>query len=232
MTTKPDELEDLDYSLLVIIIRSLRRWNQLRLARESGKNKGEVSLYEAGKRRPRPKAIARLVRGARLAEKFSVEALPLIRRLRILAGLGREVSRDDESADAIAARLVVPVGEAARAAAAPRLAALYASDEEADDLSEPPTAETPERVVELWGLLESLQEENDARILVENLPELWSEGLCRRLCDESERAAANDASRARYLADLALRVAQRVKCDAAEKAELKAQLAERLQKGR
>jgi tetratricopeptide (TPR) repeat protein len=188
------------------------------LARESGKNKSEISAYEKGKRRPRPKSIAAMVRGARLAARFAAEALPLIRRLRIVGGLGRVEHREDEKAEAVAARLAVPAGEAARAAAAPRLVALYAAEEEAEKPPAPPAAKAPEQVAELWGVLAPLKEENDARILVEKLPELWSEGLCRRLCDESERAAANDPTRAQHLADLALRVAQRVEGEPPEKA--------------
>lgn len=218
MTTEPEEFDDLDYSLLVILIRGFWRWSKARLARESGKNKGELSLYEQGKRRPRPKSISKMVRGARLTARFATEALPLIRRLRIVAGLLQETLQEDERAKTIAARLAEPVGEAARAAAAPRLADLYAGEE----VAERPSAagETPEQVAELWSVLEPLKEESDARILVEKLPEFWSEGLCRRLCDESERAAANDPARALHLADLALRVAQRVKEQAPEKAHL------------
>lgn len=58
------------------------------------------------------------------------------------------------------------------------------------------------------------------RDLVEEEPELQDWALCLRLCDESERAAANRPEYALELADLALRVAQRVEGPEAWRAAL------------
>lgn len=62
---------------------------------------------------------------------------------------------------------------------------------------------------EQWERLRHLPP-GERRALVESDRELQSWALCERLCAESEKAAADEASRALELADLALRVAQLV----------------------
>lgn len=62
---------------------------------------------------------------------------------------------------------------------------------------------------EQWERLRPLPP-RDRRALVESDRELQNWALCERLCAESEKAAADEASRALELADLALRVAQLV----------------------
>lgn len=62
---------------------------------------------------------------------------------------------------------------------------------------------------EQWERLRPLPP-RERRALVESDRELQSWAVCERLCAESEKAAADEASRALELADLALRVAQLV----------------------
>jgi tetratricopeptide (TPR) repeat protein len=64
----------------------------------------------------------------------------------------------------------------------------------------------------LWARLKTLSREG-RREVVEDAPEFQTWALAERLCDESRRAAANDAQEALHLADLALWIAGRVEGD-------------------
>ena len=64
----------------------------------------------------------------------------------------------------------------------------------------------------LWSRLKTLSREA-RREVVEDAPEFQTWALAERLCLESERAAAHDAQEAIHLADLALRIAERVEGD-------------------
>jgi tetratricopeptide (TPR) repeat protein len=64
----------------------------------------------------------------------------------------------------------------------------------------------------LWARLKTLSRPA-RREVVEDAPEFQTWALAERLCDESRRAAANDAQEALHLADLALWIAGRVEGD-------------------
>jgi transcriptional regulator with XRE-family HTH domain len=62
---------------------------------------------------------------------------------------------------------------------------------------------------ELWALLKTATPQ-DRRDLVETFPGFWTCALAARVCEESRRAAAHRAKKARELAELALLIAERL----------------------
>jgi transcriptional regulator with XRE-family HTH domain len=62
---------------------------------------------------------------------------------------------------------------------------------------------------ELWALLKTATPQ-DRRDLVETFPGFWTCALAARVCEESRRAAAHRANKARELAELALLIAERL----------------------
>ena len=69
--------------------------------------------------------------------------------------------------------------------------------------------EEKEKADALWKELKTLSKEGRRRAVEEN-PACWTWGLCLLFCDESERAAARDATKALELADLARLMARTV----------------------
>ncbi len=73
----------LDLGLAIIVLRSILRWNQADLARQSGIDKGLLSDYEAGIKRPSRATLDRLTAPFEVDATFITQLVPLCRRLRL-----------------------------------------------------------------------------------------------------------------------------------------------------
>jgi transcriptional regulator with XRE-family HTH domain len=80
-----------DLRLIVVFLRSVRRWTQEELSRASGVDRGLISDYELGDKAPTNKTLARLAAGVGLPYAFVEALLPTFRAAR-LAAEGRQPS--------------------------------------------------------------------------------------------------------------------------------------------
>jgi transcriptional regulator with XRE-family HTH domain len=82
-----------DLRLIVMFLRSVRRWTQEELSQASGVDRGLISDYELGNKAPTHRTLARLATGAGLPLSFLETLLPTFRAAR-LAVEGRQTSAD------------------------------------------------------------------------------------------------------------------------------------------
>jgi len=193
-------------SLALYILRKAHGWTQEALGKAAGIHGRVICEYEAGKQRPlRRDTFDRLV-GSMGCEAGEVD-LTILYAAGLLAGLGVErvtpvdpPPGEERRIGQIAA--YVGLVEAGRMRARLRGLARQRRAAAARQAGS--------------GQWEELRPHGPARqrALVETRPELQNWGLAERLCEESERAAAESPARALELARLALRVAELAPGDA------------------
>jgi transcriptional regulator with XRE-family HTH domain len=74
-----------DLRLMVVFLRSVRRWTQEEFSRASGVDRGLISDYELGAKAPTQKTLVRLAAGAGLPYSFVEALLPTFRVARLTA---------------------------------------------------------------------------------------------------------------------------------------------------
>jgi transcriptional regulator with XRE-family HTH domain len=94
---KPGDPADL--KLIVMFLRSLRRWTQEELSKESGVDRGLISDYELGNKAPTRPTLERLAAAAGLPYSFIGMLLPIFRAAR-LAVEGRRAAGGRSEAEA------------------------------------------------------------------------------------------------------------------------------------
>jgi transcriptional regulator with XRE-family HTH domain len=87
-----------DLRLMVVFLRSVRRWTQEELSQASGVDRGLISDYELGNKAPTSKTLARLAEGVGLRYAFVEALLPTFRVARLSAE-GRQPSADPVEPD-------------------------------------------------------------------------------------------------------------------------------------
>jgi transcriptional regulator with XRE-family HTH domain len=71
-----------DLRLMVVFLRSLRRWTQEGLSKATGVDRGLISDYELGKKAPTRRTLERLAAGVGLPYGYVESLLPLFRSAR------------------------------------------------------------------------------------------------------------------------------------------------------
>ena len=192
---------DLPTHLTLTLLRSARSWTQKELAQAANASSNVLSGYETGFRRLSLQKLEDLSAAMGFGPEVVDAALLAVEIVRgvispppdSLVNLTVEEWRCIQRARAASAR------EGAEKTGAVLL-------ESARSIR----AREERRVAgEHWERLRLLSP-RERRALVESERELQSWALCERLCAESEKAAADEASRALELADLALQVSQLV----------------------
>jgi transcriptional regulator with XRE-family HTH domain len=175
---------------VLAILRIVRGWNQRTLAVAAQMRPATLSNFERGEKPLPTPTLERLL---------AVMGLPSALLARTLAFLD-EARSAPPPADSVAEEI-----EAAAAAFGKASADLY---RRGLTLFTAQGTALAERSLGR-GLWERLQRYGAAerRAIVRENPEFWSWGLCELLCDESVKAAADDAAKALDLADLAVLVA-------------------------
>ncbi|HTG34810.1 MAG TPA: helix-turn-helix domain-containing protein [Thermoanaerobaculia bacterium] len=114
-----------DLRLIVVFLRSIRRWTQEEFSRASGVDRGLISDYELGGKAPSNKTLARLAAGVGLPYSFVETLLPAFRAARLTAE-GRQPSAGPVEPDLAHPDFAHNVGDgldrAILAATLPRLA--------------------------------------------------------------------------------------------------------------
>ncbi len=182
-----DDFESVGRALA--ILRSIRSLDQAEVARAAGVAPSAVSEYESGKTRPSSRTLERILRGMDLTRADLEAAIGLVRQVR-----SSPPGTRSSAIDATAERLGSTTGQLARSVAA--------------NLFRPTVGLGPETVDAslLWERLRRYGRAERGAILRE-CPEFRSGALCRLLCKESIKAAADKPERAEDLASLALEVA-------------------------
>jgi tetratricopeptide (TPR) repeat protein len=201
MTSREEERAVL--GLLVVLLRSLRHLSQTELARVSGVQKSQISLYELWKIRPTEVTVRRFASVAGVTWAEARKALPVLRALYRLASRPTGRRRGELPGGG---RMPAAVGRAAAGAfhrsvqpfLRNRLPALAgrAAAQEARRRAKIPLRDLLRRPsAERWRMVEEYEAYRT-----------WA--LCEAVALESEKKAADDADVALDLARLAVRMAE------------------------
>ena len=193
-----------DVGLALIVLRGLLHWTQAELSRQSGVDKGLISDYELGLKKPTRKTLARLAAAAGVEVSFLEQLIPVCHGLRL--AFERAVRQGGTGATTEAASgLEEKIAGAIAERMAPFLFQLSQRNPEPV-----PRAEDRSWAEERWSRIKPLLSE-DQNVSVEVLlgdPRSWA--LAERLCLASAEAAADRASEALRLARLAVRTAEHI----------------------
>ncbi len=198
-----------DLRLIVIFLRSLRKWTQEKLHEESGVDRGLISDYELGEKAPTRRTLERLTVAVGLPYSFVERLLPVFREAR-RAMETRPAGRGTAAPEAPAS-LEEDLGKAILDAVLPSLTHhLMELEILVNGADDDEAAQRPEDrlvAVELWAGLKD-RTPRDRRRALEADRKYWTWAVAERLALESELAAAHEARRALELARRALRVAE------------------------
>lgn len=197
-----------DMRLIVIFLRSLRKWNQVELATAARVDKGLISDYELGLKTPSRGNLDRILAAVRLPYAVVERLLPIFRAVRL--ALEKSLSLGDNGIPkSLTLDLTQAAGEAVLAGVAPALLeipALGGMEPEEAPLS---PAEARRHAAELWQTVVDLPHKRRKTVLaVAKEYHTWA--MSELLCEKSAEWAAGRAGDARELAELALAVAGKV----------------------
>jgi len=189
-----------DARLAMILLRSLRYWDQGELARAAGIAPSQISAYDRGERAIPRDVLERIAAAA----GFPLPLLdPLLRSLRSFRAAASGRSRiTGRLFDEMYAGMVELIEEGLQAAMR-----IVSSD--GDDFLEwnrPPSAEDREKAAELWKRMVP-RTPAQRKVLVDDVEEFQSWALCERVAAESGAVASSDPRQALELAELARRIA-------------------------
>ena len=188
MPAKPENRKDLGVALR--FLRSLRGWDQERLAVASGAKLKSLKAIEQGVRGASPKTLGPVLASLGFSLQTLAEVLSFIRRLRAQAV---SAAAPDLRRELLA---LVPPPAAVHPAGGP--SAFEASRREA------PT---------LWARFQTCSQEGQLDVARE-AAEFHTAGFVELLCEESRNAACDSGSRALHLGNCAVAVASAVPGDA------------------
>lgn len=199
--------------LVVMFLRSLRRWDQRTFAEESGVDQRDISRYETGEQVPRPETLQRLASAAGVSPARLGLLLEVFRQTWESLGsgplpLGSLNALDDARADA--ERISQ---EIAREVAGSLREVLTVAYEEMDRPAEPlPPPDARAAAVETWRRFQAMPVDpadpfDPRRWVIEYGEEFQSWAFCELLCAKSAQASA-DPLAARELAELAVYAAE------------------------
>jgi transcriptional regulator with XRE-family HTH domain len=193
-TTEPEELR-----LALLVLRGLRGWTQVELAKAAGTTPSVLSEYESGKRRLTPKAMKRMTAAAGVPPAFLEALLPALSSLVAAQEVPHPAACTPFQAHSVTERVRNQLDLLLR-----RVTRLVTFQPEPKP--DPPTPEDRESARYLWARLERYAMPY-RQLLVEHGAEFRSWALSERICEESVKAAETSANAALELARLALRVA-------------------------
>jgi transcriptional regulator with XRE-family HTH domain len=181
------------------ILRIVGQMTQTELDAASGVPRDSISAYERGRFIPRADALRRLVEALGFSAPVLERTLTLIETVQA-AGKGAPAAEEGDAAVELIDRLAGEEGRAVEDFARRLLERLALIGR---------VLASRKRAPALWARLADLPEEEQRR-RVEREPELQTSGLCELLCEASVSAAGDSPARALHLADLAVRIAERV----------------------
>ncbi len=204
-----DETEAQAARLVVLVLRSLRRWDQREFAEASGFDQRDISRYETGERVPRPQTLLRLAAVAGVSPSRVGLLVDVLRQTvadlsvspPVLSPAQRAASAvDREEVEEIAREVIEVLGNTFRSS----LASLFEMEErEPQPLSPAQARAAAERA---WQRFEEIPEAHH-RFVIQHGKEYQTWAFCERLCAASAKQAG-DPQAARNLAELAAYLAE------------------------
>jgi transcriptional regulator with XRE-family HTH domain len=192
-----------DLGLAISLLCELKGWTLARLSRESGVDKGLISDYLKGTKRPTYRTLTRLAAAFEVEPDFLVQLTPVCRRIRLaFESATRQGGAEVPATGQAAQGMAEAIGAAALAAMEPFLLNLAQPDHGS------PRAEDHAWAESLWARMEPLPAENQDLLADVLLGDDRSWALAVRLCDAAAAAAAHRADEAMRLARLAVRLAE------------------------
>lgn len=223
MTLRNDD--PADFGVALTMIRLLRGWGQVEIARASGLSVGTVSRYETGARLPGRPAVDRIARAAGISGPLVDSLLDWIRAARseierkralppivskVLAPEPAKGGKKDvnQTLDTLLSSFSRPFS----------VSSLWPTERDPEPPAENPEADRDE-ARELWARLEPL-DADDRVLLVSEGTEYHRWALCELVCDRCLEAVTRPRE-ALELAELAVFIAERIEGKDAWKRRLK-----------
>jgi tetratricopeptide (TPR) repeat protein len=202
MKISKDEAED--FRLVIGLLLLVLDWTRKKLGAKAGIDEGALSRYCSGTQKAQAGTWRKIEAATRIPLSAVRALLPALRRLRLLAE-----DRSMPVAYEEAALIARTVGNAVESILRLEEPYLIGRAETGEPAMSRPQATDRQRTEDLWARLERWPHSTRSALVEEGL-EFRSWALAERLCAESERAAPGDPQQAVELAELALRVAERV----------------------
>jgi len=200
----PGQRDQADWRIAIVILRTLRGWDQVDLAEAADLSPSSISRYEGGDTIPSLRTFERIVAAVGLPVHLVDRLFAWIRSAR--AAMAGSTEDTEEVIDALCGEFSEGISHAFRSAAVLILAGQpgIGSGPWGRQFSLSP--EDRRRAPVLWEVMKR-REPPDRRKLVEDAQEYRSWALCELVCAGSIKAAADDAGRAVELAELAVLIA-------------------------
>jgi transcriptional regulator with XRE-family HTH domain len=192
--------EPSDLNRALTALRTALNWNQAKLARVAGVQPNVISDFERGQRNFDRGDLEKIAGLMGLPPEAADWAVNFVRPVRLVAQAPGHPGSAAEAGLAHVERLAVRSGD---------LSAQFTRSLLSFLAFEGRALEARQRAPVLWQRMKG-RAPAQRRALVEDTPEFRSWALCELLCKESIKAAADNADRARELAELALFVADLV----------------------
>jgi transcriptional regulator with XRE-family HTH domain len=192
--------EPSDLNRALTALRTALNWNQAKLARVAGVQPNVISDFERGQRNFDRGDLEKIAGLMGLPPEAADWAVNFVRPVRLVAQAPGHPGAAAEAGLAHVERLAVRSGD---------LSAQFTRSLLSSLAFEGRALEARQRAPVLWQRMKG-RATAQRRALVEDTPEFRSWALCELLCKESIKAAADNADRARELAELALFVAELV----------------------
>lgn len=195
------------FGVSLAVMRTMRSWDQKRLALEAGIRAASVSEYESGKRVPELRTLRKILD----AMDFSFADLEDTQKFVAAKLAGRPWRPAGTPTPGLSERTAAGVEEAASRFVQEIVGIVC---HEAEKEATPGTAQEPEKqlvdVEPLWTRLRSMPPVAQRKLVNEKV-EFRSGPLSRLLCKESIRVAASDPRKALRHAELAVFIARKVR---------------------
>ena len=186
--------------LAMILMRSIRSWDQAELARVARIAPSQISVYDRGERAIPREALERMAVAAGLPLPLLD---PLLRSLRSFrAAIHGWSEMEGRMFDEFSAKLIGFIGDGLKVV----IPFAPVRDDPFRDWSRPPRAEDRRDAAALWKRL-ARATPAQRNVLVDEAEEFQSWALCERVADESVAVAPADPREALALAELACRIA-------------------------
>jgi len=190
-----------DTAIAILVLRTLRGWDQRAFAAAAGVSASSICRYEAGDIVPTPSTWARLLATAGLPEPLVDNLFAWVRSAR--AAIAGPLASGDRLLDSLCGEVSNQINGIVRSSVALLLTGQPGPPTAPWGRPLPPSEEDRRQAPMLWKALERLSV-TERRVLLEDSQEYRSWALCELLCAESVQAAADSAERALELAELAI----------------------------
>ena len=188
-----------DLSRALTALRELADWSQVELAQAAGVSPNKMSDYERGWRAVTRELLETLAGLMGFPPDAVDQAVHFVRSTRPrLQSFSSPGGGDGGDERARIERLALRMGQISEESTRRLLTSLTYEGQ---------AIEARRKAPSLWQRMKGLPS-SQRRALVEDAPEFRSWALCELICKESKKAAADSASRARELAELALLIAE------------------------